>query len=298
MSQEAEAQPDEGTGARAGTAYELDVDTELSPVGGGRYAGELVERWNVGIGPNGGYLAAFCLRGVLHASDLPDPLSMTIHYLSRPAPGRAEVHVTPMRVGRGHATYRFDLLQAPALPGDAGEIRATGLVLMGRLRQPGRLDFAPPAPEVPGPERSSALRRLSAPNEAVSLWSRLDTRIARADDVFFHRTEPGEARTMGWTRLADGRPSDALCVPLFLDSWPPAVFSRTMTADTVGAPTLELTVHWRNHVPPGWLFASFETRVLAGGYVDESGELWSEDGMLVGMSRQLARYAGSGPSLG
>jgi hypothetical protein len=278
----------------AAQAFELDVDTALSPLGGGRYAGDLVERWNVGIGPNGGYLAVFCLRGVLASSDLPDPLSMTIHYLSRPAPGRAEVHVTPMRVGRGHATFRFDLVQVGEEGEEAPEIRATGLVLVGRLREAGPLDFAPPAPDVPPPDRSSAVRRNSALNEAMSLWGRLETRIARVDDIFFHRTEPGEARTGGWTRLADGRPSDAMCVPLFLDSWPPAVFSRTMTPDAAGAPTLELTVHWRNRVVPGWLYATFETRILAGGYVDETGELWSEDGELVGMSRQLARYAATG----
>lgn len=283
---------------RLGGQYELDADTQLSPLGGGRYAGDLVERWNVGIGMNGGYLAAFCLRGVTAASELPDPLSMTIHYLTRPMPGRAEVHVTPMRVGRGHATYRFELLQAA--PGDAAasEIRLTGLVLTGRLREAGPLDFSPPAPDVPGPEQSSAVRRVSAPNESVSLWSRLDTRIARSDDIFFHRAEPGDARTGGWTRLADGRPADALCVPLFLDCWPPAVFSRTMRPDEAGAPTLELTVHWRNRVPPGWLYARFVTHLLAGGYVEESGELWSEDGVLVGHSRQLARYAGGGASFG
>jgi acyl-CoA thioesterase len=277
--------------------YELDIDTELDVLEAGRYAGELAERWNVGIGMNGGYLAAFCLRAVLEQSALTDPLTMTIHYLSRPVAGPAEVHVTAMRVGRGHATYRFELVQAAGvdhLIEDGAEIRATGLVMTGRLRAAGSLDFAPVPPEVPGPEASSAVRRISAPGESVSIWNRLETRIARADDMFFLRTEPGEARTGGWTRLVDGRPSDALCVPLFLDCWPPAVFSRTMRPDGAGAPTLELTVRWRNRVPPGWLYARFESRLLAGGYVDEEGELWTEDGVLVAQSSQLARYAGTG----
>jgi len=278
--------------------YELDVDTALEALGEGRYAGELAVRWNVGIGMNGGYLAAFCLRAVLSESLLPDPLTMTLHYLSRPTPGPAEVHVTAMRVGRGHVTYRFDLVQPLAGAGEdaeAGtEIRITGLVITGRPREAGSFDFAPDPPRVPGPDASSAVRRASAPGESVSLWNRLETRIARADDMFFLRTEPGEARTGGWTRLADGRPSDALCVPLFLDCWPPSVFSRTMRPDGAGAPTLELTVHWRNRVPAGWIYARFESRLLAGGYVDEDGELWTEDGVLIAQSRQLARYAGSG----
>jgi hypothetical protein len=289
--------------------FELDVDTALEACGNGVYAGRLAERWNVGIGMNGGYLAAFCLRAVLQESRLVDPLTMTVHYLSRPVAGLADVCVTALRVGRGHATYRFDLVQSAAGPAEeprppgetgegaaenGGEIRATGLVMTGRLRQPGELDFGPNRPEVAGPEASSAVRRLSAPGESVSIWDRLETRIARAEDMFFLRTQPGEARTGGWTRLGDGRPSDALCVPVFLDCWPPAVFSRTMRPDGAGAPTLELTVHWRNWVPAGWLYARFESRQLAGGYVDEDGELWTEDGILVAQSRQIARYDGRG----
>lgn len=276
-----------------GASFELDTDTALSAVGeggAGCYEGELVERWNVGIGMNGGYLAVFCLRAVLAESKLPDPLSMTIHFLSRPLPGRAEVQVTEVRVGRGHATYRFELVQGKA------DVRASGLVLTGRLREPGPLDFAPEPPPGPGPDGSSPVRRVPALGDSLSLWGRLETRIARADDMFFLRTEAGEARTGGWTRLADGRPTDSLCVPLFLDCWPPAVFSRTMRPDEVGAPTLELTVHWRNRVPAGWLNARFHSRQLAGGYVDENGELWSEDGVLVAESRQLARYGAGGPA--
>ena len=269
--------------------FELDLDTTLSPLGDGRYSGRLVERWNVGIGMNGGYLAAFCLRAVLASSPLPDPLTMTIHYLSRPEAGDVEVQVTPMREGRGHATYRFDLLQGD---GDETVIRVTGLVLTGRLRAAGPLDFVPAPPDVALPEASSAVKPMSAGSEAVALWGRLEQRVAKADDVFFLRTEPGEARTGGWTRLADGRPADALCVPLFLDCWPPAVFSRTMKPDGAGAPTLELTVHWRNRVDPGWLYARFVSDQLAGGYVDEKGELWSSGGVLVAESRQLARYVG------
>jgi hypothetical protein len=280
--------------------FELDTDTALEALGHGRYAGALVERWNHGVGPNGGYLAAFCLRAVLEESPLPDPLSMTLHYLSRPVIGRADVIVTTMRTGRGHATHRFDLVQTPAAAGgdDAAgaEIRVTGLVMTGRRREAGPVDFAPVRPDVPAPEGSSALRPKSAAGEAVSIWDRLEMRIAQSEDVFFLRTEPGEARTGGWTRLADGRPADALCVPLFLDCWPPSLFSRTMRPEA-GAPTLELTVHWRNRVPPGWLYSRFESRQLAGGYVDENGELWSEDGTLVAQSRQLALYATTGSRL-
>jgi len=74
------------------------------------------------------------------------------------------------------------------------------------------------------------------------------------------------------------------------DCWPPAVFSRTMQPSPTGAPTLELTIHWRDRPGVGWHYARFETRLVAGGYMDEDGEVWSEDGRLVAQSRQFARY--------
>jgi acyl-CoA thioesterase len=266
--------------------FEFDEDTAVVRTTDGHYEGKLVDRWSIGVGINGGYLAAFCLRAVLEESPLPDPLSMTVHYLSRPIPGPATVLVEVLRQGRGHATHRFDLLQE-------GELKATGLVLTGRHRDAGPLDFAPPRPDGAGPENSSRLRRLSTPGETISIWGRLEHRVRSTGDVFFLRAEPGEAQTGGWTRLADGRPLDALVVPVFLDCWPPAVFSRVGQPDPAGAPTLELTVHWRKPVAGAWLLARFETRQLAGGYLDENGELWSEDGQLVAESRQLARYGGA-----
>jgi acyl-CoA thioesterase len=210
---------------------------------------------------------------------------MTIHYLSRPMTGDADVAVTTLRVGRGHATYRVELAQD-------GELRCAGLVTCGRLRDAGPLDFQPDAPDVPSAADSIAVRRIG---EAPTLWERLDTRSARRQDLFFFKTEAGEAATGGWTRLADGRPTDALAIAVFLDCWPPAIFNRTMRPDPSGAPTLEYTVHWRNRPTSDWCYAWFETTTFAGGYVDENGVLFDENGVLVAESRQLARYSGAPP---
>lgn len=263
-------------------SYELDVDTALRRLADGRYEGTVTDRWTVAGGPNGGYVAALALRGVLAESVLPDPLTMTVHYLARPVTGPIDVLVETLRVGRGHTTLSVRLVQ--------DEVKAAGLVTLGRLRAPTDHDFAPDPPDFgAGPNEAVAL--LERPGmDGASLWGRLDRRVGRPGDVMFLRDEPGEAFTGGWTRLADGRPADALCVPLFLDCWPPAVFSRTMVPSPTGAPTIELTVHWRQRLGPGWHNARFTTRLVAGGYMDEEGELWSEDGRLVADSRQLARY--------
>lgn len=265
-------------------SFELDEDIALNRGAAGRYEGAVSDRWNVGAGPNGGYLAALLLRGVLYEASLPDPLTMTVHYLARPAPGPCQVTVTTLREGRGHATYWAELAQE-------GAAKAAALVTLGRLRPGGPLDFQPEPPPLGDPEEAAVVHQVGE----APLWERIDSRVLRGEDIFFLRSEPGEAVTGGWTRLADGRPTDALAVAVFCDCWPPAVFGRTMRPDELGAPTIEYTVHWRNAPTSDWCYARFETRTFSGGYVDEHGELWDRAGRLVAESRQLARYGG-GPA--
>lgn len=96
----------------------------------------------------------------------------------------------------------------------------------------------------------------------------------------------------GWTSLND-RDLDALAVPLFADCWPPPIFTRRGPGLV---PTIELTVHFRNNPEPGWVWCQFESRVLAGGYVEEDGELWSERGNIIAMSRQISRFTAATPA--
>jgi acyl-CoA thioesterase len=102
-----------------------------------------------------------------------------------------------------------------------------------------------------------------------------------------HGVRRGRAETAGWIRFSDRRPLDALSLVFFADSFPPAVFDVVPRS---WVPTLELTVHVRHRPAGEWLRGAFRTTAMAGGYLDEEGELWDEDGTLVAMSRQLARY--------
>jgi hypothetical protein len=54
---------------------------------------------------------------------------------------------------------------------------------------------------------------------------------------------------------------------------------------------------WARPVP-GWLAASFRTRFLVEGYLEEDGEVWDTAGHLVALSRQLAIARGPIPGLG
>ena len=55
-------------------------------------------------------------------------------------------------------------------------------------------------------------------------------------------------------------------------------------------------VHFRAELPisaaaDAWTLAVFHSRVARGGFVEEDGEIWSADGLLLAHSRQLALVA-------
>jgi acyl-CoA thioesterase len=66
---------------------------------------------------------------------------------------------------------------------------------------------------------------------------------------------------------------------------------------TGGIPTIDLTVHFRASLPsPGarpdeFCLAVFQSQRAHQGFLEESGEIWSRDGVLLAQSRQLAVFA-------
>jgi acyl-CoA thioesterase len=262
----------------ADAASEFDADTAVATVGSGRWEALITPRWSIGPGPNGGYIASIICRAVLEASPFAQPLTMTVHYLERPVPGPATVTVEAVRLGRSHATFSATLAQERPV--------AVALMTTGRHRPEEPQNLQEEAPEYPGPQDCISGKGPSIPG--MTFRDRFKTRIASADELMFMRAESGPARTGGWTRLADGRPLDEIAIPLFMDSWPPPMFSTFLGGS---APTIELTVHWRNRPTDEWHLARFRSRFLIGGYVDEDGELWDQQGRIIATSRQLARFS-------
>ena len=95
----------------------------------------------------------------------------------------------------------------------------------------------------------------------------------------------GDALMAGWIRFRDQRPPDALSLGLFVDAFPPSLFSRFGMVGWV--PTLEMTAQIRRAPADGWLCATFETDDLADGRMIETGSMWDSTGALVARSRQL-----------
>ena len=112
------------------------------------------------------------------------------------------------------------------------------------------------------------------------------------DSVAWARGDTLENATMeGWVSFADDRPIDLVSLPMFADALPPPVFS--VGAFAPWTPTIELTLHLRRRPETERLAVSFRTDLIGGTYFESSGTLWSEDGKLVAMSRQLQLISGS-----
>lgn len=251
---------------------DFEQDTAVRQLGEGRYECDIAEAWWVVAGPNGGYLAAIVVRALMAAAGGGSrPLrSLTVHYLRAPSAGPARVEVELERQGRtvSFASARLIQDERPC---------ALALAVLANGREGIELEHARP-PEVAPPEQTAAVVNRPDPPPVAE---QLDFRPA------LHRGE-GEALSGGWMRLRRQAPLDAALLVALCDFWLPAVF--TIATKPIAVPTLELTVHVRARVPmeSDWVLARFATRTARDGLLEEEGELWSREGLLLAQSRQLA----------
>ena len=100
-----------------------------------------------------------------------------------------------------------------------------------------------------------------------------------------------EAVAGGWIRFAEPCLLDPIAIAAVSDAWVPAVFSRMDSRNAV--PTIDLTVHFRARLPhptmtpADFCLSMFRTRAVVDGFLEEDGEIWSPDGVLLAHSRQL-----------
>ena len=263
--------------------FDFDRETAVRAVGEGRFEAVLDRSWWVHRGPNGGYLAAIVLRALGEAVADPAraPRSLTVHYAAPPAEGALEVATTIERAGRSLTTCSARITQGGTLIGLA-------LAAFSRAR-PGP-EFADVRPPVAPPAEQCAVVDTPTDDPSVpDIAFRWENRVVRGG---FPPERSGEAVIARWIRLPEGRVVDALVAAALTDAVIPAVFGRV--DEPMIVPTVDLTIHFRSSLPLSnarpdeYVLAEFRTNVVAEGFLEEDGEIWSPDGVLLAQSRQLA----------
>ncbi len=257
----------------------LDAETTLRPLGDGRYAVDVSDRWNIGDNPNGGYLTAIAIRALRDLGPHQDPMSVTTHFL-RPGSGGqpGEVRTELVRQGRSVTTARATLTQG-------GKDRIEVVAAMGDLSGASGhdVDMTIPAPPDMPPVADCVARDTLEQGVSLFIAERIDLRV----DPAMSTAGGSEAAEMrAWIRCVDERTPDTLSAVLFSDAFAPSIFTRLGRVGWV--PTIELTVHVRRRPAPGWMIGRFVTEDLHDGRLIEDGWLWDSEGALVARSRQLA----------
>ena len=271
---------------RAVPSGEPDFDAETAVVATtpGRYRADLDPSWSVIRGPNGGYVAAIVLRAMLATVDDTDraPRSLTVHYVA-PATEReaAEVVTRIERSGRSMTSCSARMTQG-------GRLVAIAVGAFSAPRPgPELCDLR--MPDVDSPDQ---LPRVPPPEGAPPIARRWDAVHAIGALPFDGAPSADEAVGGAWLRLPEGHVVDAAVIAAVTDAWVPPIFAKV--ADPIVVPTVDLTVHFRSRLPyPGatrtdYVLARFRTTVVADGFLEEDGEVWSPGGQLLAQSRQLA----------
>jgi acyl-CoA thioesterase len=251
----------------------FDEDTEVKPEGGNRYTGRITDRWSIGPVPNGGYVLAVGLSALGHALELPDPLTVTGHYLRPAVPGSVDIWVEPLKRGKSFSTGMARLVQ-----NDNEFLRV--LATYGTLSKSGGPRYVTGKP----PEFKQLVAR--PPDDRLpEIRRRFDVEADVGTMSWLEGKPSGTAEIRGRMRFSDGRLPDTHSLALIADAIPPPVFNVIKPG---WVPTLELTVHMRARPTSAWLSCVFRSRFVFGGLFEEDGELWDESGQLVAQSRQLA----------
>ncbi len=139
-------------------------------------------------------------------------------------------------------------------------------------------------PEVPPPEDLKTYDVTGARRPRV-----LRQRRGQAGHRGLRRLRRTRGRAAGCARPS-ARAVDVPAAAFLLDALWPAAYPRLDTP--VGAPTVDLTMHFRRELPATeageFVLGRFSSRLLHDGFFEEDGELWAPDGRLLAQSRQLA----------
>ena len=242
----------------------------------GVYTGSISDNWSINGTPNGGYLVAAAARGLLEGSDKKHTPILTANFISRCAPGKANLSTWEIAASRQFCRMEARLMQQ-------GHEKMRMLATFGD--QPEhclirRYESSPP--EVAPLEKCIPIPVLPR----FTMYENVDVRLDPSCAGWMENRLSPVSENKGWFSFKEERPYDICSLALVADAFPPAVMaSHGMMA---WVPTIEISINIRSIPQTRWLKCIFRTRFVSCGLLEEDGEIWDETGELVAVSRQFA----------
>lgn len=244
------------------------------------WRGEVQPGWDIFGISNGGYLMSMAARAMSEAAGGRLPVAVNAHFIRPVSAGPVTIEVDTVKVGKSFSTMRATLTSGADSLGLLGTFASTESLGDGVIYMSGE------PPGIPPPEDCvRALPGMDAPLPPP-LMAQFELRVHPEDATALAGSPTGVALIRGWFRLHDAEPIDRFALLLVADAFPPAVFNANLPL--AWTPTVEMTTHIRSTPQTEWLRCRFATRFVTGGFLEEDGEIWDEEGRLLALSRQLA----------
>lgn len=248
--------------------------TAVTEMALGEFQVTIGEQWTVVGRPNGGYMLAMLARAATRLSQHRHPIAVSAHFLSSPDPGKAQISVESLRMGRSTSTLRA------SLHADSPCVEA--LVTCGELAPATDAFWDGGVPEYPWVPFEDAVRMIP-PAESGFRVRMMETVELRLDPDSM-QWPSGRGRLSGWLELP-GEDFDPMSLLFALDALPPATFDIQFTG---WVPTLELSCYVRAQPAPGPVRVVQRAQLVAGQRVDQTCLVWDSQGRLVAQATQLA----------
>lgn len=253
----------------------------------GRYTGATTVEYANMVGPFGGVLASTLLSAVLkHPECQGEPVALTVNFAAPVTDGEFDITAVPVRTSRSTQHWTMSLMQNR-------EVAMTATAIFALRRKTWEATDSD-MPQVQGPDDLVALPEVMP---IPKLFSNYDIRMVRGNIAPLPQAEAyakDSSESVLWVRDKPTRVLDFPSLTAMADIFFPRIFVRRQRPAAAG--TISLTIHF--HADSRALAAVGDSFVLGharakrfyNGYADQTGEVWSKDGVLLATTSQTVYF--------
>ncbi len=264
--------------------HPFDAAIALQAGGDGLFRGCTHAAYGNMVGPYGGTTAAQMLNAVLrHPQRLGLPLALTVNYAGPVAEGQFDIQARPARTNRNTQHWLLEMRQGDEICTTASAVFGTRRPTWGATEV--RMPQVPPACALP---RSPGF---------VAWMNQYDRRAIEgaSPDLKLEQEQSG-SRSSLWVRDEPPRPLDYAALVALADVFFPRIFLRRGRWTPAGSVSIttylhadeaELGAQSSRHV-----LAIADAQRYAGGWFDQSAQVWGDAGVLLASSHQLVYFKG------